>query len=659
MATGSPILTDSLFSKKATNKQNYIIVFVKSIMFIISFFYKIPAFPVLLASLLFSQGSFLLAQVQLKHIIDYSESGEILFFQEIEQNNIEITLSPNFKGQCLWFFITRGTQQQEMTFRVKQQEYPFQPAFSYDAVNWETIENTWKKEDYYYFSFRPSEDTVEVTLDQQSRQSPGLKSSASVPYYTYQMYESYLSGISASPWLKKDTIGQSVQNRDIYLLTVTDTAIQDTLKKTVWINFRQHCDEDEPSYILEGLLDYLLSADACPEARDILGRTIYKIVPLINVDGVYNQLSRVNANGVDMNRCWSPTTDYSGEEPEIQAVHGAMDNWILRQGQKISFCLDMHSWGNNFDGGYKSSVSMSSNSYVEEQATFLNQLAEEDQWQQLSNWQFSTGSAGMARLELYTQHQLNILTSECTRQKRYDGIVSSEEGFRTQGVDFCKAIDNYLFHVGFVTSGGQPGGQYSPADTVYVMLDDLDERYSGTIDVTVTSQSGYSETVQLTEQQTGSGLFRTNQGLSTETGTPIHDDNKLQVQDGDTIKVYYQDNDFQDDNCFAVSVISNSVTVNKKPAMQPAYLENYPNPFSDQTTISFIITETTTVQVNIYNTMGQKVKKLINKKMVAGNHFVQWDGRNEKGNRLPADIYYCCLKSDSRGFLTKKMILKE
>jgi len=83
---------------------------------------------------------------------------------------------------------------------------------------------------------------------------------------------------------------------------------------------------------------------------------------------------------------------------------------------------------------------------------------------------------------------------------------------------------------------------------------------------------------------------------------------------------------------------------------------NFPNPFNPVTTIRFDLPEKEFVELNIFNTLGQKVRTLIQKNLPAGQYRVVWDGRSNGGVILPAGVYYLQIRAGS--FLqTRKLTL--
>ncbi len=68
-------------------------------------------------------------------------------------------------------------------------------------------------------------------------------------------------------------------------------------------------------------------------------------------------------------------------------------------------------------------------------------------------------------------------------------------------------------------------------------------------------------------------------------------------------------------------------------------LQNYPNPFRDETKISFQVAEPTHIVLNIYNMAGQKIQTLVNADYSAGNYIVLWNGKDKNGSIVPGGVY--------------------
>jgi len=69
---------------------------------------------------------------------------------------------------------------------------------------------------------------------------------------------------------------------------------------------------------------------------------------------------------------------------------------------------------------------------------------------------------------------------------------------------------------------------------------------------------------------------------------------------------------------------------------------NYPNPFRSSTTIGFELPEETEVVVEVYNVLGQRVETLVNEKMSAGRHEVNFEASN-----LSSGMYLYRMKAGS------------
>ncbi|MEL6820154.1 MAG: S8 family serine peptidase [Calditrichota bacterium] len=84
--------------------------------------------------------------------------------------------------------------------------------------------------------------------------------------------------------------------------------------------------------------------------------------------------------------------------------------------------------------------------------------------------------------------------------------------------------------------------------------------------------------------------------------------------------------------------------------------QNYPNPFNPTTTIRYRLPESAEVEIDIFNSLGQKVRTLVRSTQVAGSYEVSWDSRNDLGNQVGSGVYLYRLKTAGQ-VLTKKMLL--
>ncbi|MBP8705693.1 MAG: T9SS type A sorting domain-containing protein, partial [Candidatus Cloacimonas sp.] len=84
---------------------------------------------------------------------------------------------------------------------------------------------------------------------------------------------------------------------------------------------------------------------------------------------------------------------------------------------------------------------------------------------------------------------------------------------------------------------------------------------------------------------------------------------------------------------------------NELPIVQSKLQTNYPNPFNPATTIAFTLAKADKVEIVIYNLKGQKVKTLLSDNLLAGNHSIVWDGKDDKGKTLSSGIYLVKMKT--------------
>lgn len=63
-----------------------------------------------------------------------------------------------------------------------------------------------------------------------------------------------------------------------------------------------HPGETGASWMMKGIMDYLTGPSL--NAKILRDNFVFKVIPMLNIDGVVNGSSRCNLAGVDLNRCW-------------------------------------------------------------------------------------------------------------------------------------------------------------------------------------------------------------------------------------------------------------------------------------------------------------------------------------------------------------------
>ena len=204
------------------------------------------------------------------------------------------------------------------------------PVFSHDQRAWQHFPSIqWddrKKETT--LQFRSERDTIWI---------------AHVPPYTPEDLYRLLADLRERPDVVIETIGKTVQGRDIPLVTVTDPRVPDVGKKTLWLQARQHAWEAGTSYVMEGALRFIASDD--PAARVLRQKVVFKFTPMVDLDGCANGQVRFNANGYDVNQHWRQVDLRSPEflrlMPEIWYTKKAILS-CASGGHRIDLLVNLH-----------------------------------------------------------------------------------------------------------------------------------------------------------------------------------------------------------------------------------------------------------------------------------------------------------------------------
>jgi hypothetical protein len=87
-------------------------------------------------------------------------------------------------------------------------------------------------------------------------------------------------------------------------------------------------------------------------------------------------------------------------------------------------------------------------------------------------------------------------------------------------------------------------------------------------------------------------------------------------------------------------------------------INNYPNPFNQNTQITWEMNKQANVEINIYNIKGQKVKQLYQSTANRGMNSLDWNSKDDSKKSLPSGIYFIRLKSEGHSSVRKILLLK-
>jgi len=85
---------------------------------------------------------------------------------------------------------------------------------------------------------------------------------------------------------------------------------------------------------------------------------------------------------------------------------------------------------------------------------------------------------------------------------------------------------------------------------------------------------------------------------------------------------------------------------------------NYPNPFNPSTTIDFSLKTPQNVNIDVFNIKGQRVVNLVDKRLEAGNHQVNWNGIDGSGKPVSSGIYFYQMSAGEFTAIKKMILMK-
>jgi hypothetical protein len=92
--------------------------------------------------------------------------------------------------------------------------------------------------------------------------------------------------------------------------------------------------------------------------------------------------------------------------------------------------------------------------------------------------------------------------------------------------------------------------------------------------------------------------------------------------------------------------------------LEYALEQNYPNPFNPTTTIRYSLKQQSSVQVELFNVLGQRIRTLVRDQQPAGVYRVTWDGTDDAGVQVSSGMYIVRLRAGEFTASKKVMLLR-
>lgn len=253
----------------------------------------------------------------------------------LKDDNDDSGLPDSFRT---WWFVRLDNVPvgETINVRITNRGFPYfyVPVFSYDGIEWQRMEESEVTANEFIVRFERSFEESTVWL---ARFYP----------YTHQELLSYLDSIEDSPFVHRTSIGQTVEGRAVDRITLTDPSVPDESKSRVWIHGRTHPAETGSSWVVEGLVNWLL--EGSPEAQEALATLVVDIVPMHNVDGVIAGNYRTNLDSVNLENSWFLDTAEPWEllpnaPPEVVNLRDAFaDSLLGPNAPPVTAALNLHS----------------------------------------------------------------------------------------------------------------------------------------------------------------------------------------------------------------------------------------------------------------------------------------------------------------------------
>ncbi|HXV13535.1 MAG TPA: FlgD immunoglobulin-like domain containing protein [Candidatus Krumholzibacteria bacterium] len=98
--------------------------------------------------------------------------------------------------------------------------------------------------------------------------------------------------------------------------------------------------------------------------------------------------------------------------------------------------------------------------------------------------------------------------------------------------------------------------------------------------------------------------------------------------------------------------------IERSPAGMPSVGPNTPNPFGASTTVPIRLARSEYASVAVYDARGARVRELRAGFTTAGEHALEWDGRDDAGRAVASGVYFCRVRAGGREAVRKLVLVR-
>ena len=585
------------------------------------------------------------------------DSGNIGTVSTSDSINFNVTTIGDIVGRWFYFRIA-GVENKQIRVNIPTSDFT-RAVYSYDNSE--------------YIRFSASE-----TPSFNSFQKTFEKDTVFVAYFTPYSFEFLQSRINTwkeSPYVSLTEIGRTERDFPLQELKITDPFYSDDNKLKIWIHARTHPSETPSSWQLDGIIDALLEEN--PVVEYYRQKVVFYIVPFTNPDGVYYGKSRVNYDGIDLERDWNysdenTTTEVKALKARIleHSTNDTLDIFLNLHSQVSSYCTFwIHEW------------TSTSNYFYRREYQFANLNTSDNPYFSQDDYSESTLKAYFPEGWLWSLygHKVMALTYETPYDQYPNDDWVTVENLKEIGKRTVYASAEYLElnhprHFILDNKNALVSGNWTSIDQNSLEFYGDDFLFKvpgdGSSTVTYTSQvleSGNYNIYSMWPSNNGNAFdadFQISSQTESISVTKTLKENggqwnyltSISLKNSGNISIKINDNASGNVVADAFRIIRSGNITSVEPTEIPndfIIYQNYPNPFNPATTIKFRINSRQNISIKVYDILGNEIATLVNEVKEIGSYEVNFNGEN-----LASGVYFYRVITEKETSTMKMILLK-